>query len=1095
MSAGGGAVVIGRAPGDMLPVTISRPHLVFAPGERFECRLTPRLPADFTRAGDVRYLWQLSRARGCAPIAEGELNPGGASDDALTLGMELPATEGAYDLDLRATSSSGPVQSRKVQVLVLAATPSADEPPAAAKAGPVLAQPFPPENAGFLRRVGAVRFWKSANRQNAPQWPWPGFSAADWPSVDPEGFEYRAYRLKLENPDQPHRLTLTVPATTSQSLGMGILQPNAAGELVPPGPAAGFEVDIVRSRAETPLHLDFWPTVRDPIVVVHNQRSGRPLQIMRLESTLTTQPERARTEPPAPADQRWIGPYIRTPFLPETFGAAQAADPESGASLDDWETFRTAGERLTAGLHAAGYNSCLLSVLGDGGTLYPSELSEGSCRYDSGPLFTTGQDPVRKDVLEMLFRQFALEQLVLVPELRFVQPLPALENLLSEGVDMARGIELIGHDGRSWSDTHPQDRAPHYNPLDPRVQEAVAAVVTEFVERYRGNPAFRALGLELSRHGCLQLPGLEWGYDDETIARFAREMQMEILGGSGPARFQRRFELLTTKYGRDWVAWRCRELAQFHLRLVRLVTGANPAAKVVFTTTELLPSVAADEDAAAAQKGGMGFDPLLLAAGVDLKLYADARQVLFLRPGLTRTGVGTPGRALEESFNRNPLVDAAFREAGPTAGCLWFDQAQPFRLDDLEALSPWQPAVAGMLTPPVSSPLGERRRWAQAISGLEAQVIFSGGGLSPGAADATRDFRAVLRELPAVPFHGPARRQQPAVVRTAHYQDQTYAYVLNESPDSLPVVLHFNCPATTRLEVLGNASSVRLVRDSETGSRVSLTVPAYGLWACRLHAPQAQLLLPEINVAPAALTRIHHRIAEFEAQLRAWNAAGERLGLPLANPGFELARGPRQELVGWEPEAESMLACTLDSVQPHSGLTAARLVSTGRPVALNTAPLTLGEGRFLTMSLWLRSNREAAQVRLTLEGDDGSDRHEQSAQLDVGPDWHRYVFRVSNLPVDTLRNAHVKIELSNAGKLWIDDVELQLQRLTADDSRQLTKHLSAVRLAWDERRLTDCERLLDGYWGRYLFQEAPPTPIVEETRPQLGNRLRALLRR
>jgi hypothetical protein len=94
-----------------------------------------------------------------------------------------------------------------------------------------------------------------------------------------------------------------------------------------------------------------------------------------------------------------------------------------------------------------------------------------------------------------------------------------------------------------------------------------------------------------------------------------------------------------------------------------------------------------------------------------------------------------------------------------------------------------------------------------------------------------------------------------------------------------------------------------------------------------------------------------------------------------------------------------------------------------------------------------------------------------------------------------LQDAHLRVEMLRPGKLWIDDVEVHLQRFTPDDVRQLTKNLSSARLAWDEQRYADCQRLLDGYWGRFLFEEPESAPLVEGSVPQVGNRFRGLFRR
>ena len=48
-------------------------------------------------------------------------------------------------------------------------------------------------------------------------------------------------------------------------------------------------------------------------------------------------------------------------------------------------------------------------MVADGSTIYPSRQIEPTPRHDTGVFFANGQDPVRKDVLELLFRLFDRE--------------------------------------------------------------------------------------------------------------------------------------------------------------------------------------------------------------------------------------------------------------------------------------------------------------------------------------------------------------------------------------------------------------------------------------------------------------------------------------------------------------------------------------------------------------------------------------------------------------------------------------------------------------------------------------------------------------
>src|SRR4030042_1784429 len=60
-------------------------------------------------------------------------------------------------------------------------------------------------------------------------------------------------------------------------------------------------------------------------------------------------------------------------------------------------------------------------------------MLEPTPRYDMGAFQDEGQDPVRKDVLEMLLRLFDREQLALIPALDFSTPLSELEAELRRG--------------------------------------------------------------------------------------------------------------------------------------------------------------------------------------------------------------------------------------------------------------------------------------------------------------------------------------------------------------------------------------------------------------------------------------------------------------------------------------------------------------------------------------------------------------------------------------------------------------------------------------------------------------------------------------
>lgn len=127
--------------------------------------------------------------------------------------------------------------------------------------------------------------------------------------------------------------------------------------------------------------------------------------------------------------RRSLAAYYDRPLFPENFSHSASLD-ESGddpsRTLNDWATFYEGSQRLVAYL-AHGYNGAIVTVAADGGALYPSALLQATPRYDDGVFFHSGQDPLRKDVLELLLRMFDREGLRLVPTLQLSTPLVGLE--------------------------------------------------------------------------------------------------------------------------------------------------------------------------------------------------------------------------------------------------------------------------------------------------------------------------------------------------------------------------------------------------------------------------------------------------------------------------------------------------------------------------------------------------------------------------------------------------------------------------------------------------------------------------------------------
>ena len=1144
----GTRLVIRRTPGDSLVFRTERPHLVFGSGEQFTGTVALNVRAAQSERRTGRLHWQLTEARSDNVLSEGTraVTFRTNAEDPIEVATEfdLPESEGVYDIRYRLAATGMREMHSSVQVVVLSHEPSLDA-GYAEGSGEKLVDSFVPRDAGLFRKVRPSATLKIFDRPlNKIRDAIP--SLLDWRrssemgvgvgpgSVNPQdpaefkrpgNIQWSAFRLKADNPGQPHRLVIHAPADSLQSVGVSLLEPNAAGQLMPVGLDTGLLLPSADGLAESDRAatgsgagndkriiqhcVTFWPRIREPILLLHNFGSRHAIDVRQVElyeiGHMQTRP--ASGKPAHPAGRRLVGPYMHKPMLPENFGATEAYDRPSRRSLDDWQTFHTAALRLVDYLHAHGNNSLMLAVLADGSTIYPSRLLQPTPRYDTGMFFSTGQDPIRKDVVELLYRLFDREGLILIPELQFSTPLPALEKVLTSDGEGATGIELIARDGRSWRETKASYRglAPYYNPLNPRVQQAVLEVVEELAGRYRSHESFGGVAIELSSVGYLQLPGLKWGYDDGTIARFEKDTGLRIPSDGQPDaapldRFRRRYEFLTGQVREEWIRWRCQELARFHQRLSETVTQATPKAQFFLSCNRVLRGSHPDDNLLAALKSGAKIDELLAPKGLDFQLYAEAERFVVLRPSLWAVPEHPLDATLDETLNSSPVLDAAF--AGPGRGSLLYHLPRECRIPEFDAISPWQPAFTWLAVQP--SPTGQtyKRQYAHALAALDATAVFDGGWMIPfGQEKQTAQIRDVICAIPAIPFYLCRLQEQPAVVRVASDREKTYICVVNDSAAPIDVGLDLSCPAATPAHLLGRGGELKLERRSPDRGAIPLQLGPYGVWACELGAAAVRVEDVHTRFSSAGLAAIDQRIEEFGQRMTLLQNDEQVKQTPLENPGFEAAPSGRgnwsgRQLPGWTVPATSAAYWTVDRNHPRAGKSALMLASNDRNVAVLSSELPVEDNRFLTMSVWLRSDRPAARVKLAFEASVDGEPNVQAADVQVDAQWRRYVFRVNEIPPDRLEEARVRVEMLGPGRLWIDDVDVQMHRLTPADARQLTKVFAAISLAREEKRYADCQRMLDSYWGRLLFdnETAVKRPVMA-ARPKRPSLLPKFLRR
>jgi len=1101
----GNRLLVRRAPGDMLRVRFARDSLVFASGERLTVDLKPHLlpVADGAHVRiHSRLVGKISGEEHWS-IEQNVNKPAGDSTSPaiIALELDLPEAEGVYDLVIEASERNPlrwnkPIATRHVQMMVVSAQPA----PVAADRKPSWTKvlEIDPANPGWTDRLKnwpLLPGWRRGplgNGQSAA-WQHPLGAVMRLNSAVLSGdTAWEAYPLAINKPGQPHLLEVEFPSDVAQTLGISILEPNAAGQVTP----IGLDSGVYTSDEPTPLltqwtkhRLLFWPRTKSPLLLMTARRDGRTAAYGKIRVLSGPANLPPAFHPAFDRSERMFAAYYDRPLFCENFGATESLDSWSGRSLDDWQTFYEGSTRLIEYLNHAGYNGLMLAALADGSTIYPSTLLEPNPLYDTGAFFDSGQDPFRKDVLELLLRLFDREGSKLIPALQFSSPLPALEALLRESEPQTSGIVLVGPDGDTWTarQTPRRGLAPYYNPLNAQVQDAMLAVVREVVERYGRHSAFAGLAVELSANGYAQLPGEAWGFDDATIAAFESDTELKV-PGEGESRFAERAQfLLATQRKKAWLEWRAAKLAEFHRRMQQELVAVRPDALFYLAATNMLDTPEAERELRPALPSRGRVDEVLLTVGIDPSRYRDSEGLVFLRPQRITPPGPVAAKSLEMELDRAAELDN-FAAGSTTTGALLVHEPVKARLTSFDAKSPFGKEKTSTLLVSQLSPAGKqnRQRFVQSLTRLDCEAIFDGGWLLPlGQQESLEPLIAAYRRLPADrfetlagPYHATVRTD-PVTVRKLIRDGRTYAYFVNDSAWPLSLSMQVALPAGARVDELSGTRRLPAM----VGNKWTLELEPFDLLAVRFASKDVRF--SQFVVKPP--DEVHLELEQRIDHLRRRRAVLENPPpfSGLENSDFEtIVRG--SEPAHWTVTATppSSGAARIERKRGYEGTAAVRLTSDRAGASLVSDPLPPPEtGRPVSLSVWLRVDnpKQQPRLRLTIEGSVDETPYSPYAFVGAGPNvkpigsqWSEYILQIDDVPPSGLSPLRVRFDLVGPGEVWIDDVELRHLVFSNTEREQLAKLLELPAFQLQKGRWGECLRELDGYWPRFLLANVPP---------------------
>lgn len=1092
-----------RSPGDALRVSFDRSSLVFASGEKFELDVQPQ---------------QLELTANSTYVLSATLGPGRTEDStwseekefrteagttlkAIRLIVPLPEQEGVYDLRLAifpkrltpALLRGKPIATRKVQLVVMSPIKTVTPPQAAWQ--PVLE--FDPASPKWWEQVARLPAWTRLPTTPRPVESRPAGNRAhqgkNWVELAPRAWQ--AYPLSMSAVGKPHIVEIEYPSDLEQTLSISIVEPNAAGAVGPVGLDSGIEVNRPDAEHQASLRrheLIVWPQTRAPYLLLVNRREDTAAVFGKITVKAGPNSLTPLAIPPVTFNSRQLAAYYDKPLFAENFSSPEAVEMATRKGLDDWITFGAGAERLIESLQHGGYNALVLTAACEGSAIYPSRLLEPTPEYDSGVFFESGQDPVRKDVLELLFRMCDRSGIVLIPGVQFGGPLPKLEQIRLPGSNEAVGLEPIGPDGRTWFGRGNRVRGAgvYYNPLDERVQQAMVAVVGELAQRYGHHASFGGVSVQLSSETYALLPDETCSLDDVTFARFLAETSTRV-PPEGMTSAAQRMEFIHGAAYPLWIQWRTEKMSGLYRQMRDAVVQQRDGAKLFLTPAHLLTGKQLQSKALRPElpprDNAVELLPLL---GLNLNRLAE-NDIVVPRPQRLSSQISPAIHDQEVHWNRNPALDNLFAKAAQRSS-IHFLAPAPLRLPEFDAASPFgaDKTRTLLISQIVPADAAYRERFVESLARFDTNLMMDGGWLLPAGQQASlAPLTKVYRRLPSEPFETisqtgqPLQRSSPpqeCVVRILSKGDKSYFYAVNPTPWPQTAQIQFAATQTPRITPYNDERPAKS-QTTSGGLEWSVQMEPFDLVGGEIATAQARVVKWSVTPPSSAATLL---IEQGREVTRRANYLWENThALTLFNPSFEV-KAIDGAPAGWQHARGEGLSVGVES-RVSSGLSEAlHLTRRGAtlPLWIRSNPIASPATGRLRMTARVRIAEGAAQpqLRLAIEGKlDGQVyyRRENCGAMEPGGSpvtplvpgqWTTQTIALTDLPTTGITELCVGFDLMSDGEVWIDDVRVQDLWLDVIELNELKKSVSTANLQAQSGNLNEARLFVEGYWPSFL---------------------------
>ncbi|PQO27228.1 family 10 glycosylhydrolase [Blastopirellula marina] len=1103
----GSRILVQRAPGDVVRTVLSRDHLVFSPEESLRVGLSA-YRTNFAPGTNVQTSVKLRRSRTTFTTFEKTIDSTVDSQGNINLGdaldIPLPAEEGGYELAISITEqrltslvfASKPAYQRMLQLVVV--DPELQYAPAQEELRPVAA--FDPS---------AVDWWPRLSKL-ASYYPWQKSKTSELHNNSTQTIEYlgrkwqqlqvsgwHAYPLPIESIGSPMVVEVEYPSDMPQSLGISIIEPDAAGMITPIGLDSGVEVFPPQpgdKPGERKHRLVFWPRTATPMLLLTCRDKTKPATYGRI-SVLAGLPKMPE-EPNVPeasssfdGDDRLAIAFWDKPLFAKGFGAPEDLNVASNRSLEDWVTFLEGSKRVVEHLKRVGFNAACISVMSEGGALYPSPHFRSTPKFDKGLFFDDGRDPFKKDVAELLFRQFDRADLRLIPAMELNAPLAKLEDARIHSAD-PNFAAMLDHVGRPAIDaqTAAASKGNYYNPLDEEVQQAISDLVLDFVSRYGHHPSFAGISINLDSDGYALLPGPQWGMDSETLARFAQSLPpvQQQMFANLPNDLNTRRDWVLQQQWDAWLKWRGERMFQLHARLATILRSANPNAVLYLNTAGCFHGTHAKKRLMPELPRTVSATDVLLEQGIDARRYKAHPNIALLESNFVRPR-GNEKRAPWYANYQAVMEDEASYADEDNRGVLHFhvpdtlhvagfDQAKPF---GREGNFTW------LASEFVGSGAAVRKPLVEHLAKEDDLSVFYGGWMLPmGQDEALHEFLTIYKMLPPGNYHRlQVPQSQPLVIRKLTTGTETTLYFVNPTPWDLNATLTVQLPSNGTITPFAS-SQISRGQQTKGEGQWSLSVPAYGLIACKVDVYDVAISGAKVYLPTGVMRSMKEQLDEL-----AYRVQSIRSIAPVAileNSDFEqpLVDG---RIPGWKTSSQPGTLVTLDKQKIYEGQQSLRLKSTGPVVWARSEEIPVPDSRRLMVKMHLLSEGppEQPSLRIVYDGYIGNQNVylHVSVGADTGyplqPSWSEFAYPIVNLPPD-LENVKVGFDMMGAGNVLVDRIEIYDLAFREEEIKELNKLVTLTYSKYQRAEVGDCYRLLNSHWVKFLEGHVPIAPALAQ---------------